>query len=121
MSEVVMDTSLEEQGQGSRQRPRERLGKQVDAGDEIFRITALENRFDPSCDDSANMGYRDLALNIEVGWLSRDNVSFQKVRDRRRVNCMTHICEIQIRTRAINECAVEGHQEYFELRDGLSM
>ncbi len=90
-----MGTSLEEEGQGSRQRPRERLGKQVDAGDEIFRITALQNRFDPSCDDSANMGYRDLALNIEVGWLSRDNVPFQKVRDRRRVNCMTHICEFK--------------------------
>jgi hypothetical protein len=121
ISVVGLDTSLEEQGQGSRQRPRERLGKQVDTGDEIFRITALENRFDPSYDDRANMGYRDLSLNIEVGWLSRDNVSFQKVRDWRRLNCMTHICEIQIRTRAIHGCAVEGHEEYFKLRDGLSM
>ncbi len=122
MSLVGLDASLEEKGQGSRQWPRERLGEQVDTGDEIFRITALENRFDPSYDRRANMEYRDLALNIEVGWLiSRGTVSFQKVRDWRRLNCMTHICEIEIRTRAGHECAVVGHQEYVKLRDGLSM
>jgi hypothetical protein len=44
----------------NRDRPSQRLGVQDDTGDEIFRITTLENRFDPSYDYLANMGYRDL-------------------------------------------------------------
>jgi hypothetical protein len=111
MSVVGLDSSLEEE--------------QLYSGDEIFMITALENRFDPSYADESSMGYRDLALNIEVGWLmSSDShsgiVSFQKVRDWQRLNCYTHICEIQIRTRSIHTCALQGHKEYVILRDGLS-
>ena len=119
MSVVGLDTSFEgkEEGKGSI----ERLGEQLDTGDRIFRITALENRFDPSYNDEASMGYRDLALNVEVGWLISDGmVQFQKVRDWRRLNCPTHICEIQIRTSDTHELAVERHQEYLTLRNALS-
>ena len=108
---------LEEKDKDSRQR----LGEQLDTGDQIFRITALENRFDPSYNDVESMGYRDLALNVEVGWLIRKGmVAFQKVRDWRRLNCPTHICEIQVRTSAIHERAVAGREEYVILRNGLS-
>jgi hypothetical protein len=115
-SMVGLDTS--EEGKGLRQR----LGQQLDTDDEIFRITALENRFDPSYDEELSWGYRDLALNVEVGWIiSSGMVSFQKVCDWRRLNCITHICEIQVRTRAIHELAVLRHNEYRTRRNGLSM
>jgi hypothetical protein len=104
-------------GKGSKQR----VGEQVELRDQIFRITALENRFDASYNDETSMGYRDLALNVEVGWLINNGcVSFQKVRDWRRLRCITHICEIQVRTRAIHECAEAGRKEYLILRNGLS-
>jgi hypothetical protein len=83
-------------------------------------MTALENRFDPSYDYLASMGYRDLALNVEVGWIMQKGmVSIQKVRDWRPLNCITHICEIQVRTRSFHNCAIAG--EYLTLRDGLSI
>jgi len=108
MSVVGLDSSLEEE--------------QLNSGDEIFMITALENRFDPSYAVETSMGYRDLALNVEVGWLiSNGMVSFQKVRDWRRINCYTHICEIQVRTRSMHKLAVEGHQEYLRHRDEISL
>jgi hypothetical protein len=84
VSVVGLDTSLEgkEEGKGSR----ERLVEQLDTGDRIFRIKALENRVDPSYNDEASMGYRDLALNVEVGWLiSNGMVQFQRVRGWRRL------------------------------------
>jgi hypothetical protein len=97
-----------QEGKGSKQR----VGEQVELRDQIFRITALENRFDASYNDETSMGYRDLALNVEVGWLINNGcVSFQKVRDWRRLRCITHICEIQVRTRAIHECAEAGRKE----------
>ena len=108
MSVIGLDSSLEED--------------QLYSGDEIFMITALENRFDPSYAVETSMGYRDLALNVEVGWLiSNGMVSFQKVRDWRRINCYTHICEIQVRTRSMHELAVEGHQEYLIHRNEISL
>ena len=36
--------------------------EQFNSGDEIFMITALEIRFDPSYAVETSMGYRDLAL-----------------------------------------------------------
>ena len=120
MSVVGLDNPFE--GKEERKGSRQRLGEQLDTGDRIFRITGLENRFDPSYNDKASMGYRDLALNVEVGWLINNGfVSFQKVRDWRRLRCITHICEIQVRTRAIHVCAVEGHEKYLILRNGLSL
>jgi hypothetical protein len=117
---VGLGDSFEETGEDSRQRLSQRLWEQEDTGDEVFRITALENRFDPSYDYLASMGYRDLALNVEVGWIMQKGmVSIQKVRDWRPLNCITHICEIQVRTRSFHNCAVAG--EYFTLRDGFSM
>jgi len=108
MSVVGLDSSFEEE--------------QLNSGDEIFMITALENRFDPSYAVETSRGYRDLALNVEVGWLiSNGLVSFQKVRDWRRLDCYTHICEIQVRTRSMHELAVEGHQEYLIHRNEISL
>jgi hypothetical protein len=117
-SVVGLDTSSSEEGNCSKERP----GEQLDSGDELFRITAIENRFDPAYDDETSMGYRDLALNIEVGWsVSSGTVSIQKVRDWRRLGCITHICEIRIRTRSCHVCALEGQQDYLTYRDGRTM
>jgi hypothetical protein len=45
-------------------------------------VAALENRFDPSYDYLASMGYRDLALHIEVVWIiQKGMISIQKVCD----------------------------------------
>ena len=55
MSVVGLDTSFEEE--------------QLNTGDEIFMIMALENRVDPLCADEKSIGYRDLAMNIDVVWL----------------------------------------------------
>ena len=60
-----------------------------------------------------SLGCRDLVLNIEVGWIiSSDMVSFQRVCDWWWLICITHICEIQVRTRTIHELVVQGHHEY---------
>ena len=113
-----LDTSFEEEGRGSKESP----GEHLDTGDQLFRITSIENRFDSSYDDEESMGYRDLALNVEVGWIViGGTVYIQLVRDWRRLNCTTHICEIQIRTRSGHVCAQEGHQDYLVLRNGLSL
>ncbi len=113
-----LDTSFEEEGRVSKESP----GEHLDTGDQLFRITSIENRFDSLYDDEESMGYRDLALNVEVGWIViGGTVSIQLVRDWRRLNCTTHICEIQIRTKSGHVCAQEGHQDYLVLRNGLSL
>ena len=110
---VGLDASSSEEVNCSKERP----GEQLDTGDELFRFTVIENRFDPLYDDETSMGYRDLALNIEVGWSVRSRtVSIQKVRDWRRLGCITHICEIRIRTRSGHACALEGHQDCLVFR-----
>jgi hypothetical protein len=88
--------------------------------DRIFRITSLENRLDVAYDDSKTWGFRNLPLNVEVGWiLIGDKVSFQKVRDWKRLGCTTHICEIQILTRAFHNLSRDGHRQFRFLRDML--
>jgi hypothetical protein len=88
--------------------------------DRIFRITALENRLDVAYDDSKAWGFRNLPLTVEVGWiLIGDKVSFQRVRDWKRLDCTRHICEIQILTRAFHILARDGHRQFRFLRDML--
>jgi|LakMenEpi03Aug12_release.lakeMendotaPanAssembly.Ray.scaffolds.fasta_scaffold5382420_1 hypothetical protein len=45
--------SFEEEGKRSKHSP----GKQLDTGDQQFRVTAIENRFDISRDDEVSMCY----------------------------------------------------------------
>jgi hypothetical protein len=75
--------------------PKQWLGEQIGTGDELFRITAIENSCDPSYEVETSTGYGDLALNIEVGWIVSSDVmsvvSFQSVRDWRWLNCITHL------------------------------
>jgi len=89
-------------------------------GEEMFRITAIKNRFDESYDDTMSGGYRDLSLNVEVGWVMKEGlVSFEKVRDWGRLVCQRHICEIQVRLRSQHHQIVSKglHIRYVELRN----
>ena len=96
------------------------LVEKLNMDDRIFIITALENRLDVAYDDSKAWGFRNLPLNVEVGWiLIGDKVSFQKVRDWKRLGCTTHICEIQILTRDFHILARDGHRQFRFLRDML--
>jgi len=102
--------------ENTRQDPFDKLGEQ------IFRITSVVNRFDDAWDDERSMGYRDLCLNVEVGWIiSNEGVlTFQKVCDWTKLGCITHICEIQVRSRILHTIALERHSQYCHLRNQLS-
>mmetsp|Transcript_69487 Transcript_69487/g.159366 ORF Transcript_69487/g.159366 Transcript_69487/m.159366 type:complete len:135 (+) Transcript_69487:306-710(+) len=89
-------------------------------GEEMFRITAIKNRFDESYDDNKSGGYRDLSLNVEVGWTIKDGaVFFENVQDWNALECQHHICEIQVHLRSSNVKMVSGrlHARYVELRN----
>jgi hypothetical protein len=113
---LVESMSVVGLAENTRQDPCDKLGEQ------IFRITSVQNRFDNAWDDKRSMGYRDLCLNVEVGWIiSNEGVlTFQKVRDWTRLCCITHICEIQVRSRILHTIALEGHSQYCHLRNVLS-
>jgi hypothetical protein len=62
----------------------------------IMRITQLKNRLDLCYKDIESMGYRDLCLNVEVGWTVENGaVQLQDVKDWFYLDCKTLICEIQ--------------------------
>ncbi|KAJ1477114.1 hypothetical protein T484DRAFT_1963970, partial [Baffinella frigidus] len=89
-------------------------------GERTMRITAIKNRFDESYDDDKSGGYRDLSLNVEVGWRMEEGmVSFEKVQDWGRFECQRHICEIQVRLRSQHHQIVSKglHTRYVELRN----
>ena len=70
----------------------------------VFRL-ALDDK-----DSSNQVGYRDLSLNVEVGWLKHDSgCEFLPVEawDTAR-NVKTHICEIQIHVDTIFELTGRG-------------
>jgi hypothetical protein len=53
-------------------------------------------RLDPKYQDAETMGYRDLSLNVEVGWVMHQGiVQFEPVKHWESKQCNTHICEIQ--------------------------
>jgi len=53
-------------------------------------------RLDANYNDLASMGYRDLCLNVEVGWtLQNGVVHFEQVKNWVDLECKTLICEIQ--------------------------
>jgi len=92
-----------------------------DKGDAMFRLLKIENRFDENYDaDVLSAGYRDVSMNVEVGWQMEDGlVVFKPVREWGKMR--RHICELQVHLRGFNITASEQHhQNYVEWRDMLT-
>jgi len=68
-----------------------------DSDSQIFRLSTIENRFDPDYDPGNSAGYRDVSINIEVGWKMQEGVvvflPIHEWDDYHR-----HICEVQVRS-----------------------
>ena len=88
----------------------------------IFKICGLKNRLDPDDDAVKTFGFRDLQLNLEVGFKDGKIEPCQEppgvawgpgVRQ--------HICEVQVLLKSFDEvlkkCEVLKGQSYKELRD----
>ena len=79
----------------------------------MIRITRIKNRFDPEYDASAlSGGYRDLSLNVEVGWVKHDKgLEFVPVDEwSDRMGLKRHICEIQIHVEKVFEATGRYHR-----------
>lgn len=63
----------------------------------LLRLTKIRNRLDPDYDASESLGFRALALGVEVCWLRRKRgISFLPVEEWATPGSKRHICEIQI-------------------------
>jgi hypothetical protein len=61
-----------------------------------LRTHTRERRLDEEYDDVDSMGYRDLCLNVEVGWVIRNGVvQMEAVKNWLYLDCKTLVCEIQ--------------------------
>ena len=95
----------------------------------MIRITRIKNRFDPEYDAAKiSQGYRDLSLNVEVGWIKHEKgLEFLPVDEwATRSGAKRHICEIQVHverifeetgryTRASTTAGVQNYQIYRDL------
>eukprot|EP00293_Proteomonas_sulcata_P010092 CAMPEP_0184309366 /NCGR_PEP_ID=MMETSP1049-20130417/17550_1 /TAXON_ID=77928 /ORGANISM="Proteomonas sulcata, Strain CCMP704" /LENGTH=264 /DNA_ID=CAMNT_0026622241 /DNA_START=45 /DNA_END=839 /DNA_ORIENTATION=+ len=81
----------------------------------IFRLVRIKNRFaDNSAAYDANLGYRDLSLNLEVGWISENGrVSFLPVREWAKTEgTQRHVFEVQILLKSFHRIATDRHGIY---------
>jgi hypothetical protein len=63
----------------------------------LLRLTKIRNRLDPDYDASESLGFRALALGVEVCWLRRRRgLTFLPVEEWGTPGSKRHICEIQI-------------------------
>mmetsp|Transcript_32620 Transcript_32620/g.76001 ORF Transcript_32620/g.76001 Transcript_32620/m.76001 type:complete len:983 (-) Transcript_32620:1453-4401(-) len=97
-----------------------------DLVDKMVKVTCVKNRFDDSEDgikeSGFNMsnGYRDLSLNLEFGWTWVEGCfTFLPVRDWSSAASDTHICELQIRLKPMQDAVSSkgGHANYERWRD----
>jgi len=88
----------------------------------VMRITAIKNRYDPNFNAKGNGGYRDINLNVEIGYVT-DSLGCQFVpvlewpttRGLR-----THICEIQIILSSVYAVKMEdGYSSYVRFRNEM--
>jgi hypothetical protein len=62
---------------------------------QLFRLCTIDNRFDPDYDPEESAGYRDVSINIEVGWKMQEGVVvFLPVHEWGDYH--RHICEVQV-------------------------
>jgi len=88
--------------------------------DKMFRVTRVKNRFDDSSPEyDAQVGYRNVALSIEVGWVSNQGVvDFVPVREWEFQQAERHICEVQLLLMSLYEAiGKDGHRTYCDWRN----
>ena len=79
----------------------------------MIRITRVKNRFDLEYDATElSQGYRDLSLNVEVGWIKHDTgLEFIPVNEwMSRTGVKRHICEIQVHVERVFEATGRYHR-----------
>lgn len=89
----------------------------------MLRIRRIKNRYDKKYDArTLSMGYRDLSILVEVGWIERgETIEFVPVGEWNS-GTSRHICEIQVHVRATYEIKVaETHTKYCKYRDLMAM
>uniref|UniRef100_A0A7S4P367 Uncharacterized protein n=1 Tax=Guillardia theta TaxID=55529 RepID=A0A7S4P367_GUITH len=87
----------------------------------LFNITSIKNRFDPKYDARESAGYRDLCVNVEMGWKLKDFPRGLEVvpvcRWKETPGLIKHICEIQVTTEDIFEVKKYFHKQYITFRN----
>jgi len=93
--------------------------------DIILRVHKIKNRFDPEYDDTTTAGYRDIALQVEVGWIvGKDGmcwfVPVSHWKSDVRVDRL--VCEVQIQVKDCvhrGQASDEQHTRYIKFRDWM--
>ena len=87
----------------------------------LLRLTKIKNRLDPDYDATESLGFRALALGLEVCWVRRERgLTFLPVDQWGTEGSKRHICEIQVLVEGaahINQVDHELYQYYRDWRD----
>jgi hypothetical protein len=86
----------------------------------MFRLVGVKNRFKADYEDRESAGYRNMSINVEVGWeVIKGAVVFKPVSKWGSVE--RHICELQVHLTGINgDDSPEKHRNYVEWRNTLT-
>jgi hypothetical protein len=96
--------------------PRSTESQDQDNSPRIFKICGLKNRLNPDDDAEETFGFRDLQLNLEVGFQNGKIVPCQESSLAAwGPGIKRHICEVQVLIKSFAE-VLERH-EYRKLRD----
>jgi len=93
--------------------------------DKILRVHRVKNRFDPAYKDSKTAGYRDISLQVEVGWIiGKDGMCwFVPVAHwgNSPVKVDRLVCEIQIQVSysVHSEKFKDKHERYLQYRNTM--
>ena len=76
--------------------------RHVDKSDsKMFRLVGVKNRFKADYEDRESAGYRNMSINVEVGWeMEQGGVVFKPVSEWG--NVRRHICEVQVHLKGFN-------------------
>jgi len=102
----------------------ERVRERSDRGGSgMLKIRRVKNRFNTDFDAAKEtVGYRDLSLLVEVGFLERGGlVEFVPAKEWESLEAARHICEIQVHARPLYTVKQAGsHEKYVSFRDWLA-
>ena len=87
----------------------------------IFRLVGIKNRFKIDYDDRGSAGYRNLSINVEVGWEMEDGAVVFKPVSGWGNTMRRHICELQVHLAGLNgDASPEKHMNYVQWRNTLT-